>query len=199
MNIDNSMPNKTLNGSGDSDSITNSGALVKIYAQDGNDTVDNSANLVTISGGAGNDSIYSNESDQVLIFGGSGDDTISNRNYGVRGTTTINAGKGTDLVNLGGDSYNSSVIQYTYGDGDDTIIGFDSNDTLQITTTKKYQTMTGGSDIYVIFDEGSIVLKNTSTANIVTVKGGGGDSEKNKWRLSGTTATYGTSSKLWQP
>lgn len=49
MNIDNSTPNKELIGTDDADNIKNSGAVTKIYAQDGKDTVDNSANLLTYS------------------------------------------------------------------------------------------------------------------------------------------------------
>ena len=51
MFTENSTPNKEITDSNDNDSIKNSGAVVKIYAQDGDDSINNSANLVTISGG----------------------------------------------------------------------------------------------------------------------------------------------------
>ncbi len=215
--FDNATPNKTVTGTNDRDSIKNSGALVKIYAQGGSDTVNNSANLVTISGGTGNDSVnntgsnvrislgigddyvYNSESSDIIISGGAGNDTIHNHRCGY---ATINAGTGNDVISLtGSNSANTNLIQYTYGDGDDTIIGFNSSDTLQITTNKKYQSTQGGNDLYLIFDNGSITLKNVITANVVTISGGnsddgdGGDDEKNSWKLNGTTATYGTSSK----
>ena len=91
-----------------------------------------------------------------------------------------------------------TFINYTYGDGNDTIIGFNSCDTLRITTSKKFSTVSSGGDLYVTFDSGSIVLKDVDMGvggvgkkNIVTVKGGNDstDTLPSGLTLSGTTMT----------
>ena len=289
MNASNSTPNKTITGSDDADSIKNSGAVVKIYAQDGNDTIDNSANLVTISAGAGNDSvnnigfnveIYLDAGDDyvynpwgsggtdVKVYGGSGKDTIYNNivnkssiyggndndsiynycassvlilgdsgndsidNYGGN-NVTIDGGEGNDSIDsygsnvvitggegndkitskrtynssdyskiagnagndrisIGSSGYAAALIQYTYGDGDDTVFGFNSNDTVQITTPKSFETMTGGNDLYFIFDNGSITMKNVTSANVVTIAGGDLTTETTTTSETVTTAASTT-------
>ena len=70
MFTENSTPNKEITGSHDNDSIKNSGAVVKIYAQDGDDSINNSANLVTISGDAGADNLVNYYGSFVTLSGG---------------------------------------------------------------------------------------------------------------------------------
>ena len=54
-------------------------------------------------------------------------------------------------------------MNYTYGDGNDTIYYFDSDDTLylkNISKSKEFSTVKSGSDMFFVFDNGSITLKN---------------------------------------
>ena len=61
-------------------------------------------------------------------------------------------------------------------------------------TGAKYSTVKSGSDLIVKVGTGSVTLKGA--ANIaVKIDDGTGSSKKNKWTVSGTTATYGNSSK----
>lgn len=138
---------------------------------------------ISVSGGSGDDSIYSG-------YGYSNGESLSNTGGHY---STINAGKGNDIIYLNG--ANNNIIQYNLSDGNDTIYGFNSDDTLQIAGS--YTTAKSDSDLMVYVGNGSIKLKNTSSANIVTVKGGnsGNNEEKNSWKISGTTAKYGTSKK----
>ena len=194
VDIKNETPNKTITGTSDSDSIVNSGSTVDISTAEGKDTIKNSGNTVTITAGAGNDYVENTGTD-VTISGGSGDDEIYSRGnvsisggdgsdyirnwatgYGHR--LTITGGKGNDRIDLESSYSQFNYIQYTYGDGEDTIWNFNSDDTLELTTSKSYSTVQNGSDLTITFDEkNSIVLKNvgtnTSNLNIVTVQGGG--------------------------
>ena len=198
--------NATINGGDGNDTIyTSRGNTLKADGGDGDDYLTNNiGNYVTISGGTGNDVIanYSHYMDYmsyhyyggnyVSMSGGAGDDTIYN--YGTHDYSdsygsynTITGGKGDDIVSLDSDSHNITV-QYTYGDGNDTIFGFKSDDTLYITTNEKYSTVSSGSDLFIMFDNDEVItLKDVDLGvggvgkkNIVTVKGGnddGGDDE----------------------
>ena len=163
------------------------GDTVRADGGEGNDTLSNDhGENVTLSGGTGNDYVYDYKSQYASISGGTGDDTIYNDHSDY---STITGGVGDDFISFGNypETAHFTTVQYTYGDGDDTVIGFNSDDTLQITTNKKYSTVSSGDDLYITFDNGSIVLKDVDlgvggvgSKNFVTVSGGndnGGDDE----------------------
>ncbi len=143
--------------------------------------IENSATNTIVAGTANNDSI-TNTGNVSKIFGYAGNDTIISYNAN---SVTVNGGAGDDYIRLhdgdiaywaNNDSQNI-VIDYNYGEGSDTVVGFYSDDTLRIATSKSFSTMKSGSEFYVIFDNGSITLKNLDesdieSVNIVTVKGG---------------------------
>ena len=183
------------------DNIYNRGYNTTLVAGDGNDSIYSYADYVKISAGAGADYVSISSSSYNSISGGAGNDTIVNYNYYNNSVNnTIIGGAGADLISLTSSS-KETTIQYTYGDGDDTIFGFNSDDTLQITTNKKFTTVSSGNDLYITFDEGSIVLKNVDlgvggigSKNIVTIKGGSSDggtgsSMPTGLTLKGTTLT----------
>ena len=111
------------------------------------DSIYNNNYYVTINAAAGNDTIYNYFGYRASINTGSGDDSIYN--YG-SDYSTINAGKGDDSID---------VIQYATGDGNDTIVGFDEDDTLHI-TSGTYSTTKSGDDFIVNVGSGSITFKN---------------------------------------
>ena len=88
---------------------------------------------VTIKALAGNDTIYSS-GDNITIIGG----------------------KGYDSINING---KNNLIQYALGDNNDTVIGFNTDDTLQI-TKGSYTTTKSGNDFIVNVSTGKIILKN---------------------------------------
>ena len=184
----NSSDNVTIYGGAGNDSVYNSsGKNVFVSGDEGNDYISNYDNSnVTISGGAGKDTIENYAANKISIYGGEGNDSIYTYGYNV----TINGGAGSDIISLTNDSHNR-VIQYVYGDGDDTIFRFNSKDTLQITTPKDFENMRGGNDLYILFDNGSITLKDVTTANVVTIAGGSVD--------VGTTSTNTTSTTTTTP
>ena len=220
--IDNEGSNVTINVGDGNDTVWNYGSgvtinsgegnddiwnyeddSVTIYGNAGNDYIDNYHGYnVTIYGGAGNDTIYNGWSDSVSIEGGAGNDSI--RNYG--SSVTIKAGKGNDTIYNNWDfernrSYANSygygknvLFKYNSGDGDDIIYGFRADSTLSI-SGGSYSTTKSGKNIIVTVGKGKISLMGAASLSAVNITGDKNSTEKNSWKLNGSTATYGTASK----
>lgn len=156
--------------------INNSNSYTLVSGTNEDDFIRNFGWNCTIEGGDGNDEILSSSGSRMIISGGNGNDFVSLE------TTTDN-----------------HTIEYAAGDGNDTILNFQSTDMIKI-YADSYSTVKSGYDIVVSVGEGQIILKNTvayvgstniTDLNFVLEK----ISETNSWKLSGTTATYGTASK----
>ena len=78
---------------------------------------------------------------------------------------TINGGTGDDTIRIKSLYAGNNVIQYSEGDGNDYIDGFNSNDTLQIYNSS-YNTMISGNDFIVFVGSGSITLKNSANISV---------------------------------
>ena len=163
--------------------IKNQNEYTLVSGTSGNDTIYNGfrKNGVTINAGAGNDSIYNNQGDYLSISGGDGNDTIEidavigesygyYNYYGYR--NTINGGKGNDRISLSGNS-DDNLIEYTEGDGNDTVYGFGYYDTLKIGngTTDTYSKETVGSDVVVTVGDGKITLSGAKSLSNVRIAG----------------------------
>ena len=129
--------------------------LVSINTGKGNDYVDNQGNECTINTGSGNDSVYNFNGYYCKINTGAGNDYVYN--HFDCSNATINTGEGNDLISLESYSYQNVLIEYTSGDGNDTIYGFDGDDTLSI-NGGKYSTTKSGKNIIVTVGEGKITL-----------------------------------------
>ena len=111
-----------------------------------------------------NDTI-TNSGANVSIGGSYNKDTINNSGTDV----TINAGTGDDSINFAESSRNN-FIEYSSGDGFDTISGFKEDDLLEIYGAYNYSTQTSNNDIIANVDSQSITLEDAATldsANIV--------------------------------
>ena len=150
----------TINSGDGNDYVNNDNSrYFNIDTGNGDDTIKNSVvSRITISAGDGNDSIYNGSSSYVSINGGAGIDTIMMGSY-LCNYITINAGVDSDIISLHSFGAKHTKIQYAEGDGNDTIIGFDSNDTIQI-TSGTYSTMKSGNDFIISVGNGSLVLKD---------------------------------------
>ena len=178
--------------------IINSTASTLISGGSGADNITNSGKNVTILGNAGDDFIF-NTGANVLINGGAGNDTINNTGK----NATIIGGAGNDKISLSS-AATGTLIKYSSGDGKDTLYGFDTNDSLEV-SGGSYTTSKSGSDILVTFDSGSLLIKNTSSISIIGGSSGGGDDDENElpdgWKYANTaktsiTATLATADDL---
>ena len=174
----------TIDGGKGNDTIQNGGKLVNgdegddyIYRWRSNATVNGGAgndtitsdgyvyNNFSINGGSGNDLIHGTSSggENVTIDGGAGNDTI----ISAGDNSTLTGGTGNDLISL--QSYASlNVIEYTAGDGNDSIVGFNEDDTLRIAASK-YSTKTSGDDIIVTVGKGKITLAGAASLSAVNI------------------------------
>ncbi len=143
-------------GAGD-DTILTSGLRDFADGGTGDDSLINYQSYTTLNGGNGNDFLINRGGNYPSLNAGDGDDYI----YMGGSYATISAGGGDDLITLHPDTA-MQLIQYVIDDGNDTVYGFKSNDTLHITDDSVYQTLLSGSDVIVSIENGSITLKDVS-------------------------------------
>lgn len=152
--------------------------VISIDAGIGDDSIYGNNNYATITGGAGKDTIIGNhwrsslsgDDDNDLISltsywyntldGGEGNDTI----IAGGNVHSVNGGAGNDLISLSGSSltvrggkgndtiYGNSTAShlygYDFGDGVDTIYGYNDNDSIFI-SGGKYSSTTSGQDVVI--------------------------------------------------
>ena len=144
-----------------------------IQGDEGDDSIGNWAKNVTIYGGTGDDKI-NNGGTQTYIDGGDGNDSINlyeveittpgDEEYRYPTNVTINGGKGNDYISMSG--YNgNAILQYSKGDGNDTIKGIRYSDKISITDST-YSTTKSGKDLIIIIGEGSILLKDAANTSV---------------------------------
>ena len=111
--------------------------------------VHNSGDNVTINGSGSDNKIY-NEGANVIITQ-SGEASIENLGTDV----TLNVGAGNDRITLRG---SNQVVYYTEGDGNDTIYGAGSSDTIRI--DGEFSTVESGDDLIIAVGDGSMTFKD---------------------------------------
>ncbi|MBR4152674.1 MAG: calcium-binding protein [Selenomonadaceae bacterium] len=151
----------TINGVKSASGLSISGKVIKVP----NSIVGASKN-VTLNNN-GNDYQFVTSVSKATLKGGNANDTVK-----IAGNnTTINAGKGNDLVSLSSAAKNN-VIVYKNGDGSDTINGFDENDTLKITSGTAKVT-TSGSDVIFTVGSGKITITGGKNKEFKYIDAGG--------------------------
>lgn len=191
-NYENKTSNRIIYALGGSDAVTNYANKVTIFGGAGDDNIKNDGSYlginggdsVKISGGAGKDSVENYEGDSVSIDGGKGVDYLKTW---WSDHVTIAGGTGSDSIQLG--AYESlesataknTVIKYASGDGNDTVFGFDSNDTLYI-TKGTYSTSVKGDNFIVTVGKQKIILKNAAYEKIIIKNSSGELDVYNDWK-----------------
>ena len=191
------------------------GTNLLMLGEVGNDYLHSVADKkVTLSGGAGKDTIVCDESENLKLYGGAGNDSINFYNcktvvvtgdagndyiynYAVD-KVTVTGGKGNDTLELGYDSSKNNLIKYASGDGNDTILNFDSNDTIQI-TSGSYSTTKSGSDFIIKVGKQKITLKNAlqSKYNKIHIKNSSGSVKiYNDWKILKSNDFVNTANKV---
>ena len=191
----------TISAGVGNDYVWNRGSNVQIFGEAGKDFIINSGDSVKVAGGADNDSIFSygryatvtgdagndyieNQDDYSNVFGGAGKDTIITSGYGV----TVSGGKGNDFISFDKDMYSYNVFQYASGDGDDTISGFDPDNTFYI-TKGSYETVKSGKNLILKIGSGSVTfldaidtpIKVRLSGDTIETIGGGEDGSSGKY------------------
>ena len=138
----------------------------------GADDIDNNGSNVTIDAGAGDDTIYNTGyfggGQNVSINSGEGSDSI----YNYRDSVTIAGGADNDFINNSGDNV---MFNYTAGDGNDRIEGFNETSTLQIGGgSGTYSTQQSGNDLIVTVGKGKITLADRANLDNLNIKGNKG-------------------------
>ena len=178
--IKNSGERVTIYGGAGKDSVSSIGDNVRIYGGAGDDSIYNSSgDNVTLDGGAGNDFIYNSSGDSLKIYGGAGNDFI----LSFFDNITLTGGKGNDSITIASYYSKNNVVKYAKGDGNDTITGFNSDDTLHI-TKGSYKVSTKNNDVIVKVSTGKIILKD-AVGHEISIK-------DSKGKV--TTKTYGSAS-----
>ncbi len=162
--IQNTGSNSTINGGEGNDSISNDAQNVTVEGGAGNDTIQNAGSNSTVTGGAGNDSI-SNSGSGSKVNGGEGNDTIRSNAENV----TVEGGAGNDIIYLNDKANN--LVQYTLGDGNDTIYGFNDTSTLDIGDGNSASIGRRGNDMVVTYDESEILLVGAENLSKINVRG----------------------------
>ena len=185
----------TVSGSEGNDHIVNDRPLVYIDGGAGNDTLVNSGVDVTINGGRGDDLIslvggsarilFQDGDGNDTIIGTDGDDSLANSHNGkylagaagndtltnTGSNATLNGGLGDDVISLDG---GSARIEYEYGDGNDTVYGFDSDTTLGFAYDAVERS---GNDVVVSIGDGNITFKDASIARFINGIEGSDDAD----------------------
>ena len=197
--LSNQTANRIIYALGGKDSVENyyNTSKVTIFGGAGNDTITNHSDKVKMSGGTGKDTLLNYEGNYLTLDGGAGNDWIETRESD---HVTITGGKGNDSIHLYyyglySQFAKNTVIKYASGDGNDTIFGFDSNDTLHI-TSGSYSTSVKGGDYIVTVGKRKIILKDAIAGDEqkIIIKNSSGELDiyndwKTKTSISGGTYT----------
>ena len=130
--------------------ITNNSSDIIITGTTLSDNISNGASNVTINALGGNDTIHA---------------TLSGGIWGLNRGVEVNAGEGDDYISLVG---GNNKIFYNNGDGNDTICGVTSRDTINIFGAT-YTRSTISNDVLLTVGNGSIRLEDARGVNLNVV------------------------------
>ena len=188
--ITNETDGSLVNGGAGNDYMRNFASNSTIMGWSGDDTIFSGENISgnSILGGTGNDVIVAYDTNSTIhgdnesYDGDDADDEIisygdANKIFGNAGNdiiiisadnNTVNGGAGDDILFLEGSD--NAIIEYSDGDGNDTVYGYDGGDKFKI--SGDYQTSTSAQDVTIKIGEGSIILKESAEKYLTFVSDG---------------------------
>ena len=141
----------------------------------------NRSSYAVVKGLDDNDSINNlSTASSAQISTGAGDDTIVNSAENVE----IDGGEGDDLISLEG---SNQKIEYKDGDGNDTISGYEEDDTIYLNHATIDSGDVDGLDVVLRIGEGSIRLKNAANKELTFI-----DENNNSTKLTYSNVIEGT-------
>ncbi len=154
--------NPLIFGTAFDDTIYAPRADMTVEAYEGDDLIVNNSNVglrAVLNGGLGNDSIVSNSPD-----------------------ITVEGGKGDDVIELSGVN---QTVRYHTGEGNDTVLGYQSTDIIHLIDGAEYETVESGFDVVVSVGSGSLTLIDAldKELNIDTTKDDDDYVEEFEWEV----------------
>ena len=178
---------KTIKLTSDNNDVTIFRDSISVLGSSSTDYINNYSDNVTINSGKGDDWVSNYEGEKIKMETGAGADNIYNHEDNV----TITGGTGNDTIYIGYDA-EKNVINYSSGDGNDSIRGFNSTSTLNIAGS--YSTKKSGSDIIVTVGKGKITLQGAASLSKLNIKKTSGDSSSSDGDSSSSTTKTVTNS-----
>ena len=163
--------NSTIYGNYGNNTITTYGEGTQITLGTGSNSVNAFANNVVVRLSRGNQTIQSKAGTGTSVEGGVSDDniTIQQNGSGSGVVATVNGGTGNDKIT---GSNGAEVFVYANNDGNDTIYGWTSNDTIVLTSgSVSESTTTDNGDVVIAIGYDSITIQDAADKTINITNG----------------------------
>ena len=164
--VDNYGRKSTIFSGYGNDTITTYGDSTQITLGTDNNSVNAFANNVVVRLSRGNQTIQSKAGTGTSVEGGVSDDniTIQQNGSGSGVVATVNGGTGNDKIT---GSNGAEVFVYANNDGNDTIYGWTSNDTIVLTSgSVSESTTTDNGDVVLAIGYDSITIQDAADKTI---------------------------------
>ena len=150
----------SLDGGAGDDVLHGGAGNDRLDGGDGDDVLNGGAGRDVLNGGAGDD-VLNGGAGQDVLTGGAGDDVLN----GGAGADVLNGGEGDDVLN-GGAGRDRYVFDGAFGD--DTIVGFDNGDRIQLSDLTTYSITQSGDDVLVTTTSGSILVRDATVQQVAS-------------------------------
>ena len=152
--------NDQLNGGAGDDALHGGAGNDELDGGDGDDVLNGGAGRDILNGGAGDD-VLNGGSGRDVLHGGAGDDVLN----GGAGRDILNGGEGDDVLN-GGAGRDRYVFDGSFGD--DTIVGFDNGDRIELSDLTSYSIAQDGDNVLITTTSGTIMVRDATVQQVAS-------------------------------
>ncbi len=153
----------------------------QIFGTEGDDTLYVDKEDMTVEAYEGDDVIINNTNvgARSMLIGSLGNDTLVSNSPEI----TVAGGKGDDVIELSGVN---QTVRYHSGEGDDTVVGYQSGDVIHLIDGADYETVANDFDVVISLKGGSITLLDAvdTELNIDTTRDDEDYVEEFKWEIA---------------